>query len=311
MPHRSILPVLLFVACAWTGSAQASQGLADVNVSDVSLRVDARGEALVTYRTQSGSTRHVLAWGAENAVAPNPEVSQQTFQLDYAGGWRKYKRRVWLSFHDTCRPYSGPQLAYLVTACTAPDGSYWAIQSWQRVLPLRGVEPFRSGQGAWEVHLSHWTGALATLEVSPHWTYGHTLQGLFGRLLYDGSPVYGFRTPSASKGDRNARYFYIDTFNSAYGQGWKRDGAKVTHRPTGGFCYSFAPLAAAPAGYPSVPKVSGVGERSRVTVMGPGVTPDVEWEGDTLGAYEPAAQAAFTELFDRWIGDDLACAAER
>jgi hypothetical protein len=45
--------------------------------------------------------------------------------------------------------------------------------------------------------------------------------------------------------------------------------------------------------------------------MGPGVTPDVVWEGDTLGPYDAAAEAGYTELFDRWIGDDPACAAER
>jgi hypothetical protein len=60
-----------------------------------------------------------------------------------------------------------------------------------------------------------------------------------------------------------------------------------------------------------VPKVSGVGERSRVTVMGPGVTPDVVWEGDTLGPYNSAAQEAYTELFDQWVGSDSSCAAER
>jgi hypothetical protein len=313
MAHRSLLPALLItvIACTWTAAAHASQRLSDVNVSDVSLQVNPKGEALVSYRTQSGSMRHVLAWGAENAVPPDPGVAQQAFQLDYAGGWRKYKRRVWSAFHNSCRPYTGPSLVYLVTACTAADGSYWAIQSWQRVLPLRGVEPFRPGQGAWELHLSHWTGDLATLEVSPHWTYGGTLQGVFGRLLYQGKPVYGFHTPSETTGDRNARYFYIDTFNSAYGPGWRREGAKVTHRPNGAFCYSFAPLAKAPAGYPSVPKVSGVGERSRVTVMGPGVTPDVQWEGETLGNFDAKAEAAYNELFDTWIGDDLACAAER
>jgi len=311
---RRLLPTALAVAVAlsaWAGSARASQRLSDVNVTDVSLQVNVRGEALITYRTQAGALRHVLAWGAENAVAPSPDVPQRAFQLDYAGGWRKYKRSIASSFDGACKTYDGPSLVYLVAACDAPDGSYWAIQSWQRVLPLRGVDPFAPGQGAWELHVSHWTGPLATLEVSPHWTYGHSLQGLFGRLLYDGNPVYGFRTPSTAKGDRNARYFYIDTFNSAYGPGWRRDGAKVTHRPNGGFCYTFAPLAAAPAGYPSVPKVSGLGERSRVTVMGPGVTPDVQWERDTLGAYDADADEAFTALFDQWIGDDPACAAER
>ena len=313
MTHRLLVPVVLVLAaaCVWTCCAAASERLSDVDVADVTLAVDARGDALVSYRTHAGTMRHVLVWGAENAVPPSPDVPQQVFHLDYAGGWGRYHRPVWRSFHDGCRPYDGPKLVYLVAACTAPDGSYWAIQSWQRVLPLRGVAPFAPGQGAFEVHLSHWTGALATLEVSPHWTYGATLQGLFGRLLYDGSPVYGFHTPSDHKGDRNARYFYIDTFDSAYGPGWKRDGAKVTHRPNGAFCYSFAPLPGAPPGYPAVPKVSGLGTKARVTVMGPGVTPDLQWEGDMLGRYDPAEEKAFTELFDRWVGDDPACAAER
>jgi hypothetical protein len=313
MDRRPVLTALAVAAAlsVWSGAAQASDRLSDVNVSDVSLQVNTRGEALITYHTQAGALRHVLAWGAENAVAPSADVPQQAFQLDYAGGWGKYKRSISASFHGACRTYDGPSLVDLVAACDASDGSFWAIQSWQRVLPLRGVEPFAPGQGAWELHLSHWTGPLATLEVSQHWTYGHSLHGLFGRLLYNGSAVYGFRTPSSTKGDRNARYFYIDTFNSAYGPGWRRDGAKVTHRGNGAFCYSFAPLAVAPAGYPSVPKVSGVGERSRVTVMGPGATPDVQWEGDTLGAYDAAAEKANTELFDQWIGDDPACTAER
>lgn len=313
MDRRPVLTALAVAAAlsVWSGAAQASDRLSDVNVSDVSLQVNTRGEALITYHTQAGALRHVLAWGAENAVAPSADVPQQAFQLDYAGGWGKYKRSISASFHGACRTYDGPSLVDLVAACDASDGSFWAIQSWQRVLPLRGVEPFAPGQGAWELHLSHWTGPLATLEVAQHWTYGHSLHGLFGRLLYNGSAVYGFRTPSSTKGDRNARYFYIDTFNSAYGPGWRRDGAKVTHRGNGAFCYSFAPLAVAPAGYPSVPKVSGVGERSRVTVMGPGATPDVQWEGDTLGAYDAAAEKANTELFDQWIGDDPACTAER
>jgi hypothetical protein len=44
--------------------------------------------------------------------------------------------------------------------------------------------------------------------------------------------------------------------------------------------------------------------------MGPGVTPDVQWEGDMLGEYDADAEKAFTALFDQWIGDDPACATE-
>jgi hypothetical protein len=133
----------------------------------------------------------------------------------------------------------------------------------------------------------------------------------FGGIPYEGKPVHGFKTPTRGRSDRNARYVYIDTFNSAYGPGWKRDGAKVTHIGNGGFCYSFAPLAAPPPGYPGVPSVSGRGERHRITVMGPGVTPDVEWEGAALGAYDSDADRAFNLLFDSILGGDNVCKSER
>jgi hypothetical protein len=104
---------------------------------------------------------------------------------------------------------------------------------------------------------------------------------------------------------------YIDTFNSAYGPGWKRDGAKVTHVGSGGFCYSFAPLAHAPPGYPYVPTVPGTGERYRVSAMGPGVTPDVMWEGASPGSYDPGADRAYNALFDAILSSDKVCTTER
>jgi hypothetical protein len=267
-------------------------------------------EALVEY-TARGRDRHVLVWGAINARVPNEARPQVHFKLDYSGGLATRHRFVWKRFVDQCSPYDGPPLVYLVAACRAPDGSYWAVQAWQRLLPMRGFDPWLPQQSAYEFHVSHWTGLLAELEVSPNWTYGGTWQGLFGRLMYAGYPVYGFRTPSATSRDAYARYVYIDTFNSAYGPGWKRDGAKVTHIGNGGFCYSFAPLAAPPPGYPGVPSVSGRGERHRITVMGPGVTPDVEWEGAALGAYDPDADRAFNLLFDSILGGDNVCKSER
>ena len=312
--RSAFLAVSLVVAALVGGAsapALASQTL-ERSVTNVRLAVNAKGEALVTYTRASGDVRRVLAWGALDAVAPDANVPQQRFKLDYTGGWGKYRKRgYWRSFKNVCRTYTGPALVHGVAACTAADGTHWALQSWQRVQPLRGVGPFLPAHMAWELHLSHWSKSLAVLEVSPNWTYGGQFQGLFGRLVYDGKPVHGFKTPTRNRNDLNARYVYIDTFNSAYGPGWKRDGAKVTHVGSGGFCYSFAPLSAPPAGYPSIPSVSGQGERHRVTVMGPGVTPDVEWEGAALGSYDPEADRAFNSLFDSILGNDAACRSER
>jgi hypothetical protein len=314
MARAHVCRVLAVITAATFGaaSASASQRLSDVNVEFISLEVNGKGEALVAYRTERGAVRHVLAWGAIDARPPSADSTQVAFRLDYAGGWRKYRRQVWQQFRDRCRRYDGPSLANLVAACKAPDGSYWALQSWQRVQPLRGFDAFRPTHMAYELHLSHWNGPLPELEVSPNWTYGGRWQGLFGRLLYRGKPVHGYRTPSTRSGDTFARYFYIDTLNSAFGRGWKRDGAKVAHLRNGGFCFSFVPQRP-PPGYPDDRiRPPGNGDRHRVTIMGPGVTPVLRWEGAGLGPYDREKDSTYNRLFDRIIGpDDEVCSRER
>jgi hypothetical protein len=292
-------------------SANASERLADVNVTETSLKVNARGEALVAYRRENGQMRRVLAWGAVDARHTSREVPQVRFRLDYAGGWGKYRKEVWRRFRSVCKPYDGPELVYLVAACKVPDGSSWALQRWQRVQPLRGLPPFRPSHMDYELHLSHWSSPPAELEVSPNWTYGGTFQGLFGRLLYRGLPVHGFRTPSTSRNDAYARYIYIDTYNSVYGPGWRRDAAKVTHFGNGGFCFSFVPQRP-PPGYPSDRvRGPGVGERHRATAMGPGVTPAVQWEGRALGRFDPVKDREYNRIFDGMLAGDRVCAPER
>jgi len=236
-PHqvrRSVVLLLsLVVACAAATAAHASQ-LIDRNANDVSLSVNDKGEALITY-TAGGRVRHVLAWGAVNAIAPTPSRQQVAFHLDYAGGWGKYHRDYWKTFGGSCGAYDGPPLAWQVLACKAPDGSY------------------------------------------------------------GGTAVYGYRsTSSGAPLDTFGRNVYVDTFDSQYGPGWHRENSFLTHTGTGAFCYSFNPHGAHPA---------GKGLKYRATVEGPGVTPDVMWEGVSPGSYSRAADAqantAIANLDDR------------
>ncbi len=309
---RAVACLAALASLVLAPAALASEKLGDVDVNGVSLRVNGRGEALVSYTRRDGARRHVLVWGAVNALPPSRERPQVRFRYDYTGGWRKYRRQVWRTFSNRCRPYDGPALPLVVAACRAPDGSFWALQRWRRFLPMRGVDPFLPGHGAAEVHISHWSGPLPVLEVSPNWTYGGGYQGLFGRLGYRGVPVHGFTTPTRNRSDPYARYAYIDTFGSIYGPGWERAAAKVMHLRNGAFCFSFVPQDP-PPGYPAdTPRAPGNGTRHRVTIMGPGVTPVVRWEGAALGRYDAARDAGFNALFDRLVGaDDQTCRAER
>jgi hypothetical protein len=308
-----VLAAATALAAAYAAeTATASEPFSDRNVSDAQLEVNGAGEALVTYRRTDGRVRRVLVWGAIDARHPDPNVPQVRFRYDYAGGFGKYGRAIWRSFRDGCGPYTGPALPFLVAACAAPDGSFWALQAWQRRLPLLGVLPFRPGDGDIELHVSHWSGPLALLEVWGNWTYGGVYEGLFGRLTYLGMPVHGFAaTRDGNPRDRYGRNLYIDTLNSGYGPGWQRKAAILAHRARGTFCHSFVPQAP-PPGYPSQEvRPASPGERHRVVVSGPGVTPVLAWEGPRMGPYDPARDEEVNSIFDRVMAGDTTCAPER
>jgi hypothetical protein len=273
MLRRFAFACAVLAAVALAPAAQASE-LIDRNASGISLAVSRDGKALVTYRAQ-GKLHRVLAWGAVNAITPTRDRPQVKFKLDYSGGWGTFRRPVWKTLRDACRPYDGPQLRWVVASCRAPDGSYWALQTWQRMLPNYGLAPTPK-QAVWELRLSHWTGEPAVLEIGTNWAY-RRFDHIFGRFTYRGSSVYGFRSTSAGVPlDTFGRNLYVDTFNSAYGPGWKRENSFLTHTGSGAFCYGF---------YRHGPRPAGAGDRYRATIIGPGVTPDVSWESPAPGAY--------------------------
>jgi hypothetical protein len=291
--RRLITSAAVFAgALALAGTAAASQ-LIDRNASGVRLAANAKGEALLTYRAR-GRIEHVLAWGAVDARHPTSGLPQVRLRKDYAGGWGKYHREYWRTFENGCHPYDGTKLAYLVTACGAPDGSYWAVQSWQTPLPDLGMMPWLPVQRAWELHLSHWRGPTAQLEAWTDWVYSGRYHELFGRLTYLGQPVYGFATTRTGiPTDAYGRLVYLDTFNSRYGNGWIRENSFVSHKPTGIFCYGFFQFDPTkgyphPKGFPSTPRGPGTGEKYRLSVNGPGLTPDVSITIPGLHDYNPS-----------------------
>ena len=281
--------VVSVVALALPGRAEASQLIAR-NTSSERLDVGRDGKVVVTYRAR-GELRHVLAWGAVNARRPSQVRSQVGFGLDYSGGWGKFGRPVWKSVRNVCGPYRGPALPWLVTACTAPDGSHWALQRWRRSQANFGLPPWKPDHGRLELRLSHWRGPVARLEVWLDWSYGGRWHHLFGRLTYRGRPVHGYSTtPEGVPLDRYGRVLYLDTFDSAYGRGWRRENGFVARSPDGSFCYGFVPHRA-PSGEL---RPAGHGTRYRLSASGPGVTPDISWEGPGLHPYrrsDPADRA--------------------
>ncbi|MBV8597186.1 MAG: hypothetical protein JO017_00035 [Actinobacteria bacterium] len=313
--------------------AGASSVVTTFTATGLKLTITKDDEAILSYHSE-GKDVHVLAWGAVNALAPTPGGKQVDFRYDYSGGYSKYytedpdakaalkkltdlqaqfkrattnaerwklgpqiaaaraandKLRLAATNYwqtGTCEKYDGPSLAWMVAACKGPDGSYWAVQSWQRKLPDYGLAP-NTEESQWEVYLSHWTGPLPVLTISTDWAW-HQWDHLYGTFTYDGKPVYGFKaTPAGQPLDTFGRNVYVDTLDSAYGSGWKRENSFLTHSGDGVFCYSVNPHGSHP---------SGKGTQYRATILGPGVTPDVEWQGASPGTYDATADAAANQL---------------
>ena len=278
MRFRLAALVAVTAAFAVPSTASASE-LIDRNASNVTLQVQQNGQALLSYNAR-GKRWNVLAWGAVNALAPTTTRKQVAFRLDYSGGYGTYKRDVWKAFKDACRPYDGPELQWLVTACKAPDGSYWAVQAWQRMLSNYG-EKLTPKSSVWELRLSHWKGPVAELTVNLNWAY-KKYHHIFGSFTYLGKPVHGFASTSVGVPlDTFGRNLYVDTFDSKYGKGWKRENSFLMRKGSGKFCYGFYEHTWAGKSYPS-----GMGTRYRATIIGPGVTPDIYWESEALGAYD-------------------------
>lgn len=295
MRMRRYTTVLALLALLLPAGASASE-LIGRNATGVKLRVNADGQALLSYRSE-GKKWDVLAWGAVNALAPTPGKVQTSFRLDYAGGWGVYHKNVAGTFANACSPYTGPKLAWFVTACTARDGSHWAVQSWQRMLPNYGLAPSPK-QAVWELRLSHWTGELPELTVHLNWAY-RKFDHMFGSFTYAGAPVHGFKSTSTGNPlDTWGRNLYVDTFDSSYGAGWKRENSFLMHKGTGTFCYGFYPHGSRPAGN---------GQRYRATIIGPGVTPDVMWQDQSLGAYNQVLDLQLHEEQRALYGPDTLC----
>jgi hypothetical protein len=262
------------------------------NPQHPTLQVDSAGRALISFSV-AGKPQHVLVWGAVNALPPTRGRTQVAFKVDFSGGYALHMSNYYKTIKNVCKPYTGPPLAWYVpgSGCTAPDGSFWALQLWQRMLPDLGFKPWKPEQAVYELHVSHWTGPLAAIQVWQDWAWGGRYHQILGQLTYGGKPVYGFG--SSSVGDPTdtwGRNLYLDTFDSPYGSGWSRENSFLGQQPSGGFCYSFGPRPPYP-GYPDSPPRAGPGSKYRITVLGPGVTPAVMWEGPDVGSWNPTDPA--------------------
>ena len=272
-------------------SAQAAQFVArSVRFHNVHFKVDGRDRGILTY-TAHGVTRHVILWGGRNAKPPNPAHpnSQSKLRRDYSGGYGAFGRAIW-KHRNRCGVYTGPALSYpAIAKCTMANGTNWVVQRWHhRLMPNGGFNtctgPLQCTNELW---VSHFTSdAMPQLWLKFYYTVRATwrgvhLDGLYGRLSYRGIGAYGFSsTRTGAPRDSFGRLVYVDTYNSRWGSGWRRENSFLTHSHSdGGFCDVLWPNRFGRKNSP------GSGQTYRAIANGPGVTPIVEWHGPPPGNY--------------------------
>ena len=272
-------------AAVFAGGAGASS-LLDRNATHVKIQVNNENVAVISYRSFGRIPRRVVTWSALNALpVPNPSLQQQSFKIQYLGATGPIRAEIVKgTFHNACKPYRGPKLAWFVTGCTAADGSFWALQSWQRPLPNYGVRAKSKMEGAYELRLSHFSGPLPLLVAKTDWAFGGKFDHFYGNFTYLGHPQFGFKSTSyGAPLDKFGVLIYLDTYNSAYGAGWHRENSFLTHMNSGIWCYSANPHGSRPPGR---------GTKYRLTVQSPGVLPDIGMTMSGPGGYDAARDAA-------------------
>ena len=257
------------------------------NATHVRLRVDRRGVALVEYTSANGRRHHALAWGAKNAIAPTRGRKQRHFKIDYSGGYGAFGRAYWKTMKNACVHFPTAQeladaageepLPLYVAGCELPNGSFWALQAWKRLVPHGGLHKKDYRHAFVELHLSHWNTALPVLKIHTDWIYAGHFDHLLGQFTYLGVPVHGFgATNTGNPTDSFGRNLYVDTLDSSWGSGWWRLQAFLMHRPAGNYCVGT---------YKFGHSTPGMGTKYRGTIMGPGVTPIVRVKVPEPGPY--------------------------
>lgn len=265
------------------------------SATNVSVRVISGGKAVLLF-TQNGQRRAVLAWGALNARAHPKcgklhgpmcgpaQVDMSHARLSPTG----HMAKKILGMRNLCKPYDGPKLPYYIAGCEAPDGSYWGVQSWERLGPVCT----RADDGAPELRLSHWRGPVAKLRITLDWHTPHPhvddpihYDHLFGQYTYQGDPVYGLNWNNLGvPSDGYGRVIYIFSHDAMCGgKGWIHNENGMSLPWQGQFCHTYAPK--------GTKHFLSTGDMYRAVAMGPGVTPDVGWGPvPALDIFDPVAE---------------------
>ena len=185
------------VVLAQALSADASVEIG-VNAVGASLRIDAAGDAQATWTSRDGATHTIV-------VARDGSLH---FGATLSGA-------------DVSHPASAETVRWALVVRETTGGTYYALQSWQRLVgaPV-------------ELRFSRWTGEPTVLTLRVVCCKWGSVN-VDGRATFHGRPIYGeHATAQGNPLDPYGRNVYLDTYR---GGGWQRMMGILTHKPTGAF----------------------------------------------------------------------------
>ena len=221
----------------------------------MSLKVNAQGRGAHHVPAQNGTAAARAGVGRDQRAARRPRPSRRCASAGTTRGAGASTATVGTggASRTAAGRTTGPQLAMLVAACKAPDGTLLGAPGVARRLPLLGVRPVAPGaRGTGSCTSRIGRGRPAVLEVYPNWTYGGAVAGRLRPLHVPRRrrSTASARTPKGVpkrqvRPERLHRHAQL-----RLRAGWKRESGILTHRRTGTFCHSFVPQRPF-AGYPS------------------------------------------------------------
>ena len=226
--------------------------------------------------------QHPLCLGRDQCAPAVEDGQAGHFKIDYSGGWGSFGKPIWKTIKNTCAPVRRPGSSVARRGCKAPDGSLLGAAG----LAADASEPRHDAveaRASASGSSTSPTGAASSRDRRLHST-GFTagVPPSLRAFTYRATRSWLQDTPRGAPLDSYGRNVYLDTFNSAYGDGWRRENSFLVHNPSGNFCYGFYMHDRYP-GYPAARDGRRATGRSTASRMGPGVTPVVGSEPRARG----------------------------
>ena len=250
---------------------RASHSTANVASVSACREREGRGARHLHAGERAGTARTCVGRGRCRRARSPTCLSSGSSSTTRAAGASTARRATGRRSRTSAARTRARRSSYVVAACTAPDGSHWALQSWQRDQPLRGRRRLPSG--------AHGLGAPPRRTGRHRW-----LSSRSPRTGHTAASSRAVRADARTRGNRctaSRRRNAVDEATATRGTSTSTPSTRRTARAGGATARRSrtrvgdvllqlrSRCSSRRRAIPYIPTVPGSGERHRVTRDGP------------------------------------------